>query len=123
MKYFKALGLAAMTCGLLLGQTPTEDPVMKARTQRAHTQGVNEGDLPPVPRGIIEPPPLPPPELHVRDMARTTRTKTRAAKRKAGRSVKLVRGKAARGRAVATKGKTKAAPKAAKVAKRRGRRR
>lgn len=126
MIFFKTLGMAAMACGLLMGQSPAEDPVMKARAQRAHSQGVNEGDLPPVPKGIIEPPPLPPPEVHVRDMVRTTRTQKRASKRAAGRRGKIVRGKAARGKATAAKvgpRKAKAAPKTVKTAKKRGKRR
>ena len=44
-----------------------EDPVLKARTQRAQAQGISEGDLPPVPRVISEPPPLPAPETNYKD--------------------------------------------------------
>ncbi|WP_005031964.1 hypothetical protein [Holophaga foetida] len=129
MTFFKTLGLVALACGLLQAQSPVEDPVMKARTQRAQAQGVSEGDLPPVPKGIIEPPPLPPPELHVRDMVRSSRATTRAsrvARRKAGRRVKVARGKAGREKVVQAKGraqKTKATPKAVKTAKKRGKRR
>ena len=54
-------------CCLLGAQTPGDDPVMKARAERAQALGVREGDLPPVPRGIMEPPPLPPPETHRKD--------------------------------------------------------
>jgi hypothetical protein len=67
---------------------------MKARAQRASAQGISEGDLPPVPRGIIEPPPLPPPEAHVKDTRKGRRVKGKvktrrgkAATRKGGGSV------------------------------------
>ena len=56
-----------------------EDPVLKARTQRAQAMGISDGDLPPVPRSITEPPPLPGPETNYKDMrkgraARTSRS-------------------------------------------------
>jgi len=63
---------------IVLGaQTPVDDPVMKARADRAQAQGISEGDLPPVPRGIVEPPPRlpkvpgpprapPPPQVNIR---------------------------------------------------------
>ena len=44
-----------------------DDPVMKIRVQRAEAQGINEADLPPVPKNIMTPPPLPEPELHIKD--------------------------------------------------------
>jgi hypothetical protein len=53
--------------GCFLGAEPPDDPVMKARSQRSQAQGVEEADLPPVPRGVMEPPPLPPPEIHAKD--------------------------------------------------------
>jgi hypothetical protein len=57
-----------LTVGCFLGaQALTEDPVVKARLQRAQAQGIEESDLPPVPRGVVEPPPLPPPEIHAKD--------------------------------------------------------
>ena len=55
---------------------------MKARAQRASAQGIGEGDLPPVPRGIMEPPPLPPPEAHVRDTRKGKRAAAKARHRK-----------------------------------------
>jgi hypothetical protein len=84
-------------CFLLGAQPPGEDPVMKARSERAKAQGIAEGDLPPVPRGIVEPPPLPPPETHVKDT-------------RGGRAVKSRRG------AKGTKG-TKAAKSGKQTAK------
>ncbi|HZU53761.1 MAG TPA: hypothetical protein VFF77_07680, partial [Holophagaceae bacterium] len=48
--------------------TPQDDPVVKARANRALAQGIDERDLPPVPRSLVEPPPLPPPETHPKDM-------------------------------------------------------
>ncbi|MBS1766689.1 MAG: hypothetical protein JST05_04700 [Acidobacteria bacterium] len=50
------------------GDTPQNDPVVKAREARAAAQGINERDLPPVPKTLVEPPPLPPPETHPKDM-------------------------------------------------------
>lgn len=50
------------------GDTPQNDPVVKARQARAAAQGIDERDLPPVPRTLVEPPPLPPPETHPKDM-------------------------------------------------------
>jgi type IV secretory pathway VirB10-like protein len=41
------------------------DPVMRARELRARA---NSQDLPPVPRGLTEPPPLPPPVPNSRDI-------------------------------------------------------
>lgn len=61
-----------------------EDPVMRVRNQRAAAQGIGEGDLPALPRGIVEPPPLPPPEAHVRDSRKSR--KARAQKGKAHRA-------------------------------------
>ena len=58
------LAAGAMT---LNAQAPSQDPVLKARAERAAAQGIGEGDLPPLPKGVVEPPPLPPPETHVKD--------------------------------------------------------
>jgi len=63
----RALFISSLAMGLVASTLPQEDPVLRARAQRAAAQGVSEGDLPPVPRGIVEPPPLPPPEAHVKD--------------------------------------------------------
>lgn len=82
---------------------PLEDPVLQARAQRASAMGISEEDLPPVPRSIVEPPPLPPPELHPRDQKgrraarkgrRTTRVKAKASKK--GRSQRRTRTKRTR---------------------------
>lgn len=62
-----ALALVGLKGGPLRGQAPADDPVLLARAQRAAAKGIPEDDLPPVPRSIVEPPPLPPPELHPRD--------------------------------------------------------
>jgi hypothetical protein len=72
MRLFRPLILCTLGAELAFGtvlaaQGPSEDPVMKARAQRAAAQGISEADLPPVPKGIVEPPPLPPPEIHPRD--------------------------------------------------------
>ena len=48
--------------------TPQDDPVLKARVARAAAAGIDERDLPPVPKTLVDPPPLPPPETHPKDM-------------------------------------------------------
>ena len=67
MTSWKCLGAAILIASVLSAQQVTEDPVMKARSQRSVAADGGEGDLPPVPRGILEPPPLPPPVMHVKD--------------------------------------------------------
>jgi len=58
--------LGSTICFVALAQSPDPvDPVLKAKAQRALENG---RDLPPIPRGLIEPPPLPPPELHSHDI-------------------------------------------------------
>lgn len=69
----RALFISSLALGLVA--QAQEDPVLRARAQRASAQGISEGDLPPVPRGIVEPPPLPPPEAHVKDSRSTRKTK------------------------------------------------
>jgi len=76
-----------LTVGCVLGAQSFDDPVMKARLLRSQAQGIDEADLPPVPRAVMEPPPLPPPEIHAKDsphpkVAKATRRrgKTRAGK-------------------------------------------
>ena len=75
--------ISSLALSLVASAQPQEDPVMRARARRASAQGISEGDLPPVPRGIIEPPPLPPPEAHVKD---TRKWKKGKAKGKKGKS-------------------------------------
>ena len=67
MGFAKNLSLVLVTCSFLSAQDLPQDPVMKARSERARSQGVREADLPAVPRGVTEPPPLPPPETHLKD--------------------------------------------------------
>ncbi|HEU4950914.1 MAG TPA: hypothetical protein VFT46_03140 [Holophagaceae bacterium] len=50
------------------GDSPQDDPVLRARAARAAAQGIDERDLPPVPKALVEPPPLPPPETHPKDL-------------------------------------------------------
>ena len=59
MDLVKKWGLL-LTVGCFLGAQTFDDPVMKARSQRSQAQGIEEADLPPVPRGVMEPPPLQP---------------------------------------------------------------
>lgn len=84
MTNWKCLGAMVLIATLLSAQQVVQDPVLKIRTQRAAS---GEGDLPPVPRGILEPPPLPAPETHVKDTRgwRASRT-ARKARRKVVKS-------------------------------------
>lgn len=93
----RAFVISTLAVGLVAAPRPSEDPVLRARTQRAAAQGVAEGDLPPVPRGIVEPPPLPPPEAHKKDARKGRRTKGKAtvAKKKGKTPRKTPRAKAA----------------------------
>jgi hypothetical protein len=85
-----------LTLGCLLGaQALPDDPVMRARSQRAQAQGIDEADLPPVPRSITEPPPLPPPEIHAKDTPGARVAKS--ARRRGGKAARA--GKRARGAA------------------------
>ena len=59
--------LSALALSLVAALPAQEDPVMKVRNERASAQGISERDLPPLPRAIVEPPPLPPPETHPKD--------------------------------------------------------
>ena len=77
----RALFISSLALGLV-ASTQAEDPVLRARAQRASAQGIAEGDLPPVPRGIVEPPPLPPPEAHVKDSRKARKAKGK--KKKSG---------------------------------------
>ena len=80
----RALFISSLALSLVASATSQEDPVMRARAQRASAQGIAEGDLPPVPRGIVEPPPLPPPEAHVKDSRKSRKAKGKAQKGKTG---------------------------------------
>jgi len=87
----RALCISSLAVGLVASSLPQEDPVLRARAQRASAQGISEGDLPPVPRGIVEPPPLPPPEAHVKDSRKGRKAKGKGKsgtkKKKKGTSV------------------------------------
>jgi len=61
--------LGSTICFAAMAQSPDPmDPVLKAKAIRALENGK---DLPPIPRGLIEPPPLPPPELHSHDIRKS----------------------------------------------------
>lgn len=94
MKVLTMLGAAVLATSLLSAQIP-EDPVLKARGTNALAQGVSNSDLPPVPRGVTEPPPLPPPESNPKDVKgyRESRRQAVAAKRRGKGKLK---GKAAK---------------------------
>jgi hypothetical protein len=95
MKIVKVLGTALAAFGLLAAQVP-EDPVLKARGDRGLSANLSDSDLPPVPRAVTEPPPLPPPETHVKDMQGYRRSRRRGIVRK-----KLHRSPKSRPRSVA----------------------
>ncbi len=80
----RVLFISSLALSLVASTAPQEDPVLRARAKRAASQGVSEGDLPPVPRGIVEPPPLPPPEAHVKDSRKGRKAKGKVKKGKAG---------------------------------------
>ncbi|MFZ1376918.1 MAG: hypothetical protein WAS25_10025 [Geothrix sp.] len=78
----RVLFISSLALSLVASTAPQEDPVLRARAKRASAQGISEGDLPPVPRGIVEPPPLPPPEAHVKDSRKGKKAKAKAKKGK-----------------------------------------
>ncbi len=80
----RAVFISALALGLVATARGQEDPVLRARAQRAAALGVPDGDLPPLPKGVVEPPPLPPPETHVKD-TRGRRAKSRKHIRKKGK--------------------------------------
>jgi hypothetical protein len=82
------LGTLLVLVALPSWSQAADDPVLLARAQRAEARGIPEGDLPPVPRSIVEPPPLPPPELHPRDMKGSRASRATRASRKGGRNTK-----------------------------------
>ena len=67
MGFVKIVSLVLVACSFLSAQDLPQDPVMKARSERARSQGLKEADLPAVPRAVLEPPPLPPPETNHKD--------------------------------------------------------
>jgi glutathione S-transferase len=76
----RVLFVSSLILSVVASAHPQEDPVLRARAQRASALGLADGDLPPVPRGIVEPPPLPPPEAHVKDSRKARRAKGRKGK-------------------------------------------
>lgn len=87
MRFLKTLALSVLVGEMLFAFQVPEDPVLKARIQRAQAQGIPEGDLPPVPRTIIEPPPLPAPETNYKDTRRGRSVRARRSTRGRGRRV------------------------------------
>jgi hypothetical protein len=76
MKY--TIGIALCLAGLTAPAQPEDiDPVVRARAHRAIR---DSQDLPPIPRGLTEPPPLPPPELHTHDIRRHRRSAAKSRK-------------------------------------------
>jgi len=98
----RVLVISSLAMSLVASAQPQEDPVLRARAQRAAAQGISDGDLPPVPRGIVEPPPLPPPEAHVKDTRKGRKAKAKAKKGKGAKQ----------GKAATAKPKASAHPKA-----------
>lgn len=97
MKLLRCSSILLLGCAVLGAAAQGEDPVLKARAERARAQGVAEGDLPPVPRTIVEPPPLPPPETHLKDLPGAKAGKgAKAAKARKGSGAKGVKAATAR---------------------------
>lgn len=67
MQMLRTAAIMVLVGELAFAYQVPEDPVLKARSQRALAQGIPDGDLPPVPRAITEPPPLPAPETNYKD--------------------------------------------------------
>ena len=67
MKILHSVVLLGLAGTMVFARQVPDDPVLKARAQRALAMGISEGDLPPVPRTIAEPPPLPAPETNYKD--------------------------------------------------------
>lgn len=92
MRKLRRLGTALLALSLFAVSAPGSsgsDPVVAARAQRAAAQGLSEDDLPPVPKGIVEPPPLPPPEIHPKDLRpRRGARKAKGASARKGSSTK-----------------------------------
>jgi len=84
----RAFVISALALGLVATAHGQEDPVLKIRAQRSASLGLPDGDLPPLPKGIVEPPPLPPPETHVKDTRRGRRAKTRKPVHKKGHGLR-----------------------------------
>ena len=82
------LGIAVCLAGSIVSaQGDDADPVLRAKAQRALD---NHQDLPPIPRGLTEPPPLPPPEMHAHDI-RKKRGTTNATARSNARNATQVK--------------------------------
>ena len=114
MRKLRSLGVSVLALGLSTVSVPVSsdsDPVVAARAQRAAALGIAEDDLPPVPRGIIEPPPLPPPEIHPKDL------RSRRGARKAGGTVSKKSGSGKKGTAVKKRTPAKKGSKKASQAK------
>ena len=60
--------LGLLLSAILVLDTPQDDPVMQARFKRAQAMGIDERDLPAIPKVIVEPPPLPPILTSPKDM-------------------------------------------------------
>ncbi len=91
MRWVSRVLLVALSVGLM-AQVPegeVVDPVLRARKVRAAAQGISERELPPVTQGLVDPPPLPPPETHVRDTPGYRRVK--ATRGRSGRASKTAR--------------------------------
>jgi len=78
MSVKRVLGIAICLTGSFVFAQSVDadtDPVLRAKAQRTFN---NNQDLPPIPRGLTEPPPLPPPELHTHDIKAKRRSYTAA---------------------------------------------
>ena len=88
MQILRTVAILLLVGGMAFAFQVSEDPVLKARTQRAQAQGISDGDLPPVPRTITEPPPLPAPEMNYKDTRKAARASRSARATKGRRATK-----------------------------------
>jgi len=77
MQIARTVAIILLVGGMAFAFQVPEDPVLKARTQRAQAQGISDGDLPQVPRTITEPPPLPAPETNYKDTRKSRVSRAR----------------------------------------------
>lgn len=98
MAILRTLALLAVMAVSAMAQAAVEDPVMQVKARRAAQVG--DGDLPPVPRAVLEPPPLPPPEAYERKG------------RSAAKSSRVTKASGRKAKATAAKGRPKTSAKA-----------
>lgn len=124
MRLYRTMSVLALVAFSAVGSMPAQDPVAKVKAERA-AQG-SGGDLPPVPRAVLEPPPLPPPEAYERKASKKSVRLAKASVVKGGKSTKAAKAgasgkvaKAGKKGSSKTAGKKVTAPKGTKRSKKR----